>query len=74
MDRSRIPKIASEYNLTRRREVGHPRKRWALLKSKQAKGLTHERRRRSRRMEEKIMMMMMMTCRPTYVHHSLNDD
>jgi hypothetical protein len=29
MDGSRIPKIASEYNLTGRREVGHPRKRWA---------------------------------------------
>jgi hypothetical protein len=27
MDGSRIPKIASEYNFTGRREVGHPRKR-----------------------------------------------
>jgi hypothetical protein len=30
MDGSRIPKIASEYNLADRKEVGHPRKRWAL--------------------------------------------
>lgn len=29
MNGSRIPKIASECNPTGRRDVGHPRKRWA---------------------------------------------
>jgi hypothetical protein len=30
MYESRIPKIAPEYDSTGRRDVGHPRKRWAL--------------------------------------------